>query len=55
MYAAGTSSALSIKETGIMIEPGKSIQVAMALPPGTHLYICRQKGHTNMTGTLIVE
>lgn len=55
MYAADTSSAGSMKENGIVLEPGKSVQLAMALPPGTYLYICRRKGHGNMTGTLIVE
>lgn len=55
MYAAHTSSALSMKEIGIVLEPGKSVQLTMAPPPGTYLYICRRKGHINMTGTLIVE
>ena len=54
-YAAGTSSAASMKETGIVLEPGKSMQLTMAPPPGTYLYICRRKGHVNMSGTLIVE
>ena len=40
---------------GILLPPGKSIQIVMAPPPGTYLYICRRKGHANMTGTLIVE
>lgn len=40
---------------GILIPPGKSLQLIMAPPPGTYLYICRRKGHADMTGTLIVE
>jgi uncharacterized cupredoxin-like copper-binding protein len=40
---------------GILIPPGKSLQLVMAPPPGTYLYICRRKGHADMTGTLIVE
>lgn len=55
MYAANTSSAGSMKENGIVLEPGKSVQLAMALPPGTYLYICRRKGHASMAGTLIVK
>jgi uncharacterized cupredoxin-like copper-binding protein len=55
MYAAETSSTISMKKTGIVLEPGKSVQLTMAPPPGTFLYICRRKGHANMAGTLIVE
>lgn len=55
MYAANISSSLSMKETGIVLEPGKSMELAMAPPPGTYLYTCRRKGHANMTGTLIVQ
>lgn len=40
---------------GIFLPPGQSIQIVIAPPPGTFLYICRRKGHANMTGTLIVE
>ena len=55
MYAANISAAISMKETGIVLEPGKSVQLAMAPPPGTYLYICRRKGHANMAGTLFVK
>lgn len=41
--------------SGIHIEPGTSVQFTMTPPPGTYLYMCRRKGHANMTGTLIVE
>ena len=56
-YAPKTSLSAALKETGpgIVLEPGKSVQLALAPPPGTYLYICRRKGHVNMTGTLIVE
>jgi len=40
---------------GILLPPGQSIRILMAPPPGTYLYICRRKGHANMTGTFIVE
>jgi len=40
---------------GIEIEPGRSIRLVIAPPPGTYLFICRRKGHAGMTGTLIVE
>ena len=40
---------------GIRLKPGESLELVMAPPPGTYLYICRRKGHANMTGTLIVE
>ena len=56
-YAPKTSLSAALKGTGpgIVIEPGKSVQLAMAPPPGKYLYICRRKGHVNMTGSLIVE
>ncbi len=47
--------ASSIGKLGTPLEPGKSVQFAIAPPPGTYLYFCRRKGHANMTGTLIVE
>jgi hypothetical protein len=52
-----TSSVASAKPAnpGIILEPGKSMQIILAPPPGTYLYICRRKGHANMTGTLIIE
>jgi len=59
MYAAKTSLPKDNPESGgspgILIRPGQSLQVIMAAPAGTYLYICRRKGHANMTGTLIVE
>ena len=41
--------------TGLLLRPGQSLRVPIAPPPGTYLYICRRKGHGDMTGTLIVE
>lgn len=41
--------------SGVLLKPGQSLQIALAPPPGTYLYICRRKGHANMTGTLVVE
>ncbi len=58
MYAAHAPSSGAAAKSGgpgILLEPGQSLQLAMAPPPGTYLYICRRKGHANMTGTLIVE
>jgi plastocyanin len=59
MYAAKTSLPRETPESastpGIVIRPGQSLRVVMAPPAGTYLYICRRKGHANMTGTLIVE
>jgi plastocyanin len=58
MYSARAPVSEAITKpasTGLILEPGKSVQLAMALPRGTYFYICRRKGHANMTGTLIVE
>lgn len=41
--------------SGLLLNPGQSVRLILAPPPGTYLYICRRKGHANMTGTLIVE
>ncbi len=54
-YAAKPPSTGKSDGPGIVIEPGQSIRLVMAPPPGTYLYICRRKGHANMTGTLVVE
>jgi len=52
-----TASIASTKSAthGIILEPGKSMQIVVAPPPGTYLSICRRKGHANMIGTLIIE
>jgi plastocyanin len=59
IYAAKTATTQlktgSPGSLGIPIEPGQSLQIAVAPPPGTYLYICRRKGHANMTGTMLVE
>jgi plastocyanin len=57
-YAAGppaSGAAATSAGPGILLEPGKSLRLTIAPPPGTYLYICRRNGHVNMTGTLIVE
>jgi plastocyanin len=41
--------------SGMRLQPGDTLGIVVAPPPGTYLYICRRKGHANMTGTLIVE
>lgn len=58
MYAAKTPPTQTTTKSaspGIILPPGQSLRLVMAPPPGTYLYICRRKGHANMTGTLIVE
>jgi plastocyanin len=58
MYATRTASPQAITKSatpGIILPPGQSLQIIVAPPPGTYLYICRRKGHANMIGTLIVE
>ena len=40
---------------GMALRPGQSLRFVVAPPPGTYLYICRRKGHGDMTGTLLVE
>ena len=59
MYATKTllpkDTSKSAGTPGIEIRPGQTLQVVMAPSAGTYLYICRRKGHANMTGTFIVE
>ncbi|HJT22415.1 MAG TPA: cupredoxin domain-containing protein [Nitrospira sp.] len=40
---------------GIQLQPGQTVRLILAPPAGTYLYVCRRKGHANMTGTLIVQ
>jgi plastocyanin len=39
---------------GFRLQPGDTLRLVVAPPPGTYLYFCRRKGHANMTGTIIV-
>jgi uncharacterized cupredoxin-like copper-binding protein len=58
VYAPSAEAATHGKEAGangILLNPGQSVRLAVAPPPGTYLYICRRKGHADMMGTLIVE
>lgn len=56
MYAAKRrSSGTKEASPGIQIAPGESFEIIVAPPPGIYLYICRRKGHANMTGTFIVD
>jgi plastocyanin len=56
LYAAKTATPQPKSDSpGILLPPGQSIRIVMAPPPGTYLYICRRKGHADMSGTLIVE
>ena len=41
--------------SGVQLKPGESLKITVVPPPGTYLYICRRKGHANMTGTMVVE
>ena len=45
----------SARTSGMILRPGQTLRLVVAPPPGTYLYICRRKGHQNMTGTFIVE
>jgi plastocyanin len=47
-------SNVSSGSSGISLQPGSRLRLVVAPPPGTYLYICRRKGHANMTGTIIV-
>ena len=49
------ASAAPTGSTGILLQPGQSVRFVVAPPAGTYVYICRRKGHANMTGTLIVD
>lgn len=40
---------------GMMLEPGQSIRLIPTPPAGTYPYMCRRKGHANMTGTMLVD
>lgn len=58
IYASQSSAwhaSKSSSASGILLSPGHSFELVMVPPPGTYLYICRRKGHANMSGTLIVE
>lgn len=54
-YAAGPWGERTSPVPGITLAPGRTVRLVVAPPAGTYLYICRRKGHANMTGTLIVE
>jgi uncharacterized cupredoxin-like copper-binding protein len=41
--------------SGLLLEPGESVQFTITPPAGAFLYTCRRKGHANMRGTLVVE
>lgn len=56
IYAGSRSQTTAPRDSpGLRLKPGQSLELVMAPPPGTYLYICRRKGHANMTGTLIIE
>ncbi|WP_455370595.1 cupredoxin domain-containing protein [Petrachloros mirabilis] len=54
-YAPNPIQTGGSRSSSFLLVPGQSLQVVVAPPPGTYLYICRRKGHVNMIGTLIVE
>jgi len=39
---------------GMSLQPGSRLRLIVVPPPGTYLYMCRRKGHANMTGTIVV-
>jgi hypothetical protein len=59
LYATATPVAKTAagprESPSLLLPPGQSLQILMTPAPGTYLYICRRKGHANMTGTLVVE
>ena len=58
IYAPAATTPKAGKDTGangILLNPGQSVSLVVTPPPGTYLYICRRKGHADMTGTLIVD
>jgi plastocyanin len=42
-------------ESGIRITPNQRVDAMIQPVPGTYLFYCKIRGHTGMTGTLIVE
>jgi plastocyanin len=42
-------------ESGIRITPNQRVDTMIQPVPGTYLFYCKIRGHTGMTGTLIVE
>jgi plastocyanin len=49
------SGASSTGSTGIQLQSGQAVSLTVGPPAGASLYVCRRKGHANMTGTLVVE
>jgi uncharacterized cupredoxin-like copper-binding protein len=39
----------------LRIAPGRRLELVLRLSPGTYLFFCKVKGHSGMTGTLLVE
>lgn len=39
----------------LRIAPGKRLSLRFQAPPGTYLFSCKVRGHSGMTGTLIVD
>lgn len=54
-FAARYSVGEKAPASGIALVPGQTVRLVLAPLAGTYVYICRRKGHVNMTGTLIVE
>ncbi len=54
-YIAERPAQAKSDRVGLTIMPGDRVRLVATPLAGTYLYICRRKGHANMTGTLIVE
>src|SRR5574338_966630 len=39
----------------LRIAPGRRLELVIRLSPGTYLFFCKVKGHSGMSGTLMVE
>ena len=43
------------ESNAIVLEPGQSIELSLALSPGLYPFRCWMKGHTGMEGTILVK
>ena len=43
------------KEKAVFLEPGKTVEFSVQLPPGIYPFRCWIKGHTGMEGTIRVS
>jgi len=46
---------IDIIQDGVMIHPGKTIELQFQLPVGNYIFRCPIRGHRGMTGRFVVE